>query len=120
MGQANRIGLDTTRLSTINRHAAAHAGATWSAATWRPHEGAEMAHQQYVKNHNLGKPQQYADTYSGGKPFLTEDGHLVPNATAGQKQAYNEWLKDPAVANALDKSFLNRNDARIGATVGAH
>ncbi|CAG7655081.1 conserved hypothetical protein [Actinacidiphila bryophytorum] len=90
-----------------------------STATWRD-DWSEAAHQSYMKNHNLGNPQQYAQIYSGGKPFLTDDGHLVENATAGQKEAYNQWLKDPAVANALDKAFLNRDLGRLGSMTGVH
>ncbi|WUH94655.1 hypothetical protein OG900_33895 [Streptomyces sp. NBC_00433] len=90
-----------------------------STATWRD-DWSEAAHQSYMKDHSLGNPQQYAEIYSGGKPFLSADGHLVDDATAAQKQAYNAWLKDPAVANALDKAFLNRDLGRLGSMTGVH
>ncbi|SEG73079.1 hypothetical protein SAMN05216223_10969 [Actinacidiphila yanglinensis] len=92
-------------------------GSPPSTATWQ-HAWNEGASQQYAKNHTLGDPQRYADMYTGGKPFLTDDGHLIAHATAAQKQAYNEWLKDPAVGNALDKDFLNRNGSRADALTG--
>ncbi len=94
-------------------------GSPPSTATWQD-DWTQLAHQQYMENHNVGNPQQYADMYTGGQPFLTDDGMLVDNATTAQKQAYNAWLKDPAVANALDKAFLNRNGARIGSLTGTH
>ena len=87
--------------------------------TWRD-IWTEAAHQSYDKNHGLGNPGQYADMYAGGKPFLTADGHLVDNATAGQQQAYNEWLKDPAVARALNDYFMQRDHGRLTSQTGTN
>ncbi|MEW1859280.1 hypothetical protein AB0399_02665 [Streptomyces sp. NPDC088194] len=110
-------------LDTLNKHIVKikpkDMGSPPSTATWRG-DWKEGAHQQYMKNHNLGDPQQYADIYTGGKPFLDDDGHLIANATPAQKQAYNEWLKDPAVGNSLDRNFLNRNGSRTDALTGVH
>jgi hypothetical protein len=71
-----------------------------------------------MENKSLGNPEQYSEMYSNGKPFLTDDGQLVPDATASQKQAYNEWLKDPAVAKALDQKFLERDHGRSTSATG--
>jgi hypothetical protein len=110
------LNLFTTHIVKIDSN---QMGSPPSTATWRD-DWAEAAHQSYMKDHGLGNPQQYADIYSGGKPFLSADGHLVDNATPGQQQAYNQWLKDPAVANALDKNFLNRDLGRLGSMTGVH
>lgn len=88
-----------------------------STATWQ-HSWTEAAHQSYMENHSLGNPQQYAQMYSGGQPFLTNDGELVANATAGQKQAYNEWLKDPAVSKTLWNKFIERDHGRSTSMTG--
>jgi len=88
-----------------------------SETTWRD-MWQDCASQSYSENHSLGHPSQYADMYSGGKPFLNDDGKLVSNPTQGQKEAYNAWLKDPAVANALNQNFLNQNVGRHGAQAG--
>jgi hypothetical protein len=110
------LNLFTTHIVKID---AGQMGDPPSTATWRD-DWSEAAHQSYMKNHSLGNPQQYAQIYSGGTPFLSDDGHLVDNATPGQQKAYNEWLKDPAVANALDKAFLNRDLGRLGSMTGVH
>ena len=87
--------------------------------TWRD-IWTEAAHQSYAKNQQLGDPGQYAAMYANGKPFLTADGHLVDNATAGQQQAYNEWLKDPAVARALNDYFMQRDHGRLTSQTGVN
>ncbi|OIV38024.1 hypothetical protein BIV57_07875 [Mangrovactinospora gilvigrisea] len=71
----------------------------------------------YSKNHDLGHPQQYAEMYSDGKPFLNSGGQLVDNASPQQQAAYNAWLKDQDVAQATDGRFLDLDHGRISGRV---
>ena len=83
----------------------------------------QQNHGQYtpVKDGDItwtGDPQQYANWYSGGKPFLNSDGTLVSNATDQQKYAYNQWLKDPAVAQSTYKIFQATNQGFLNGSTG--
>jgi len=70
------------------------------------------AAEAYQNDSNLGDPSQYMSQYHLGKtPFLTSQGTLVSHPTLAQQQAYNAWLKDPAVAN---KAISNFNSIEIG------
>ncbi|WP_328319806.1 hypothetical protein [Streptomyces sp. NBC_00388] len=60
-----------------------------------------------------GDPKDYAKQYDCPY-FLDSYGDLKSPATAQQRMAYNEWLKDPAVAQAIagGKEFSVRDLAR--------
>ena len=100
-----------------------------ASVTWQDEWTASAAtayqqnHGQYtpVKDGDItwtGDPQQYANWYSGGKPFLNPDGTLVANSTDQQKYAYNQWLKDPAVAQSTYKIFQATNQGFLNGSTG--
>ncbi|WP_329371503.1 hypothetical protein OG896_33985 [Streptomyces sp. NBC_00669] len=108
----------TTFTDSMVKTSPADLGPAPSKVKWQ-HEWMEAASHAYVDNPDVGNPKQYAQTYSGGKPFLTSSGQLVPNANAGQKQAYNEWLKDPTTSKAMYSMFLQRDHGRVAAITGS-
>ncbi|MFJ2958621.1 hypothetical protein [Streptomyces sp. NPDC087270] len=102
-------------ITTTGKHA--DIGSPPTSTTWQD-DWQDAAHHAYVDNPHVGDPGKYANEYSHGKPFLTGDGHLVANATAGQRRAYNEWLKDPATAKASVENFNTRDRADLRGLTG--
>lgn len=90
-----------------------------STVTWQD-EWTQAAKEAYKENPDLGNPQQYAQTYCGGKPFLTSDGTLVDNPSTQQRQAYNAWLQDPKLAQAADPNFQRLDMGRLDGMTGGN
>ena len=89
-----------------------------SVTSWQQ-EWQQAVSEAYMENSNVGNPQQYAKEFHC-PPFLDSQGSLVANATAAQRQAYNAWLKDQAVAQAANQKFLNLEQGRIDGTTGGN
>ncbi len=87
-----------------------------SVETWQK-EWQLAAAETYRKDPTIGDPDRYAHEYHA-QPFLTSIGQLVGNATLAQQQAYNAWLKDPAVANASNQTYLNLDQGRLDGETG--
>lgn len=87
-----------------------------SVTTWQ-NEWQLAAAETYQQHHGLGAPQRYQQQYHCA-PFLDSEGNLVQGASAAQRQAYNAWLKDPALAQASDQRFLNLDQGRLDGTTG--
>ncbi|WP_328464243.1 hypothetical protein [Streptomyces sp. NBC_00448] len=80
--------------------------------TWqgRWQSSAAMA---YTDDSTVGDPKKYAALYSDGKPFLDENGKLVPDASKGQQRAYNAWLQDPATSKKAQPYFAEQDSGHF-------
>lgn len=87
-----------------------------SVETWQQ-EWQLAAAESYENDHAIGDPAGFARQYHA-TAFLTPQGTLVSNATLAQQQAYDAWLKSPAVANASDQRYLNLDDGRVDGETG--
>jgi hypothetical protein len=70
---------------------------------------------EYQANPNIGDPQKYEQEYCPGRPFLDNSGNLVSNANISQREAYNAWLQDPALAQKIStpQMFTATDNGRL-------
>ena len=87
-----------------------------SIATWQD-EWQLAAAETYQQHPGLGNPQQYQQQYHCA-PFLDSQGNLIQQASAAQRQAYDAWLTDPALAQASNQRFLNLDQGRLDGNAG--
>jgi hypothetical protein len=112
-GIKDMIGLFSQAVVNVN---SGNAPPPPSVVTWQQ-EWQKAVAETYQQHPGLGDPQKYAAEH-GAQPFLNPDGTLVDNASSQQKQAYNAWLQDMAVAQASDQRFLELDNGRLDGVTG--